>query len=143
MNLLKISYTYTSIPSLEPSLDLYAVATPTSGIYGSADTDLNHSGKSVDSLIGHELVPIVTMGENAMGLPAMTLSPTATVTGDMLMLDHHQQQQQQNHHHMQQQQMPPPMQLLSGASLATKVLTGVYTVSEEPELEAAETNSVM
>lgn len=67
-----------------------------------------------------------------MGLPAMTLSPNTT-GADMLLLDH------QQHH----SQIPPAMQLLGGSSLASKVLTGVYTVSEEPELEAAETNSAM
>lgn len=109
------------------------MTTPTSVIYGSADTDLNHSGKSVDfsPVVGHELVPIVTMGENAMGLPAMTLPP------DMLMLDHPHQHQQHG------VQLPPPMQLLQPGMTVSKVLTGVYTVSEETELEAAEANSTM
>lgn len=94
---------------------------------------------SSNHTLGHELVPIVTMGENAMGLPAMTLPP------EMLMHDHHQHQHQQQH---SQHQTPPPMQLLAclqpiGMVGTSKALTGVYTVSEETELEAAEANSSM
>lgn len=63
--------------------------------------------------MGHELVPIVTMGESTSMLPEM--------------LDH----------------LPPPqMQILSSGQCMSNVLTGVYTLPEEPELEAEENTTM-
>lgn len=67
--------------------------------------------------IGHELVPIVTMPEQVMPEVLENLPP--------------QQLQPQ----LQQTFLPPPM-------MQPNMLTGVYTLTEEPELEVEE-NTVM
>lgn len=88
------------------------VGTPTSLIFGQ-EPDLNqlHVLKDCSNhALGHELVPIVTMNDQM--LPEV--------------LDNIPQQQQMHQH----QAMIQPC--------VSNVLTGVYTLAEEPELEAEE-----
>lgn len=70
--------------------------------------------------LGHELVPIVTMNEHAH-----TIMPEV--------LDNLSSQQHNQSMLMQQSMMQP---------CVSNVLTGVYTLTEEPELEIEENTSM-
>lgn len=69
--------------------------------------------------MGHELVPIVTMSEQPMP-EVLDLPPPPPMQLQMSS--------------MQQQTQPSTMT----QSIGSTVLTGVYTLTEEPELEAEE-----
>lgn len=73
--------------------------------------------------IGHELVPIVTMSEQMLPEMLDNLPPT----------------------HQALQQLPPPTMHMQQSGIQTcvpNVLTGVYTLTEEPELEIEENTSM-
>lgn len=81
--------------------------------------------------LGHELVPIVTMNEQPM-LPEVldNLPPPPPMQIQMTSI--------------QQPQSSQPMQLATqplqttSQAIGSTILTGVYTLTEEPELEAEE-----
>lgn len=86
--------------------------------------------------LGHELVPIVTMNEQQMCLPEVldNLPPPPPMQIQMTPI-----QQPQSSQPMQLTAQP---QQTTSQAIGSTVLTGVYTLTEEPELEAEE-NSAM
>lgn len=99
--------------------------------------------------LGHELVPIVTMNEQMMPEMLDSLPPPPPMQIQMISMP------QQSTMQMQQspQQSLPSLQPLSSSSSSSQQpqqassqgiigLTGVYTLTEEPELEAEENTSM-
>lgn len=95
--------------------------------------------------LGHELVPIVTMNEQMMPEVLDSLPPPPPMQIQMISMP------QQSTMQMQQsplQPMPPPPSSSSSSSsqpmqaTSTQAMTGVYTLTEEPELEAEENTSM-
>lgn len=98
----------------------HITATPTSMIF-SQEPDISqmHVLKDCNNhhLVEHELVPIMTM--NSQALPEV--------------LDNIPQNIQ-----MQDQLILPPPNMMQQQQIMPNVLTGVYTLQEEPELESEE-----
>lgn len=100
----------------------FIAGTPTSIIFAQ-EPDLSqlHVLKDCSNhALGHELVPIVTMNEPMLPEVLDNLPPPPPM---------------QLQHSMMQQQMPQ-------TSCTSNIRTGVYTLAEEPELEAEENTTM-
>lgn len=118
------------------------IGTPTSLLFAQ-DPDMSQMNVLKDCsnhALGHELVPIVTMNEQMMPEVLDSLPPPPPMQIQMISMP------QQSTMQMQQspiQPMPPPS--LSSQPLqvtSSQGMTGVYTLTEEPELEAEENTSM-
>lgn len=96
--------------------------------------------------LGHELVPIVTMNEQMMPEVLEGLPPPPPMQIQMISMPQQSTMQMQQ---SPQQPLPPPPSSSSSSlpQLATSTqgtigMTGVYTLTEEPELEAEENTSM-
>lgn len=124
----QIHTTYANyVNNIKDFLCSFNLGTPTSLLYTGTETELSHSmhqsfkecANTTSLPLGHELVPIVTMGDNS----------SAVLMPEML------------------DSLPQPMQLINPSSIGppcmvSSILTGVYTLPEEPELEAEENTSM-
>lgn len=81
--------------------------------------------------LGHELIPIVTMNEQMMPEVLDNLPPPPPMQIQMISVAQQPP--------MQMQQSVQPLQTTSQGVMG---LTGVYTLTEEPELEAEENTSM-
>lgn len=92
--------------------------------------------------LGHELVPIVTMNEQMLPEVLDSLPPPPPMQIQMISMPQQSTMQMQQ---SPQQPLPPSSHSLpQQASTAQGAIgmTGVYTLTEEPELEAEENTSM-
>lgn len=89
--------------------------------------------------MGHELVPIVTMNEQMMPEVLDNLPPPPPMQIQMISMPQQTTAIQMQPPPQQQQQQQQPQQTTSQGAIG---LTGVYTLTEEPELEAEENTSM-
>lgn len=109
------------------------IGTPTSLLFAQ-DPDMSQLNVLKDCsnhALGHELVPIVTMNEQMMPEVLDNLPPPPPMQIQMIAVS------QQSTMQMQQPQQPQQT-----TSQGAHGLTGVYTLTEEPELEAEENTSM-
>lgn len=111
------------------------LGTPTSLLFTQEPdmSQLNVLKDCSNHALGHELVPVVSMNEQMMPEVLDNLPPPPPMQIQMIAVS------QQSPMQMQMQQSPQPLQTTSQASMG---LTGVYTLTEEPELEAEENTSM-
>lgn len=118
----------------------HITGTPTSLLFAQ-EPDLNqlHVLKDCSNpALGHELVPILTMNEQMPEVLDILPPPPPPMQIQMTSIPTKQQQQLQAQQ-LQIQQMP---QQTSSQAISSTVLTGVYTLTEEPELEAEENTTM-
>lgn len=95
--------------------------------------------------LGHELVPIVTMNEQMMPEVLDSLPPPPPMQIQMISMPQQSTMQMQQ---SPQQPLPPSssssssLQPQQASSQGVIGMTGVYTLTEEPELEAEENTSM-
>lgn len=115
------------------------IGTPTSLLFAQ-DPDMSQLNVLKDCsnhALGHELVPIVTMNEQMMPEVLDNLPPPPPMQIQMISMP-----QQST---MQMLPTSQPQQTTSQGSMGLGLglgLTGVYTLTEEPELEAEENTSM-
>lgn len=108
------------------------IGTPTSLLF-TQDPDMSQMNVLKDCsnhALGHELVPIVTMNEQMMPEVLDNLPPPPPMQIQMIALPQQSTMQMQS---------PQPQQTTSQSGIG---MTGVYTLTEEPELEAEENTSM-
>lgn len=113
-------------------LEIYTTGTPTSFLFAQEPdmSQLNVLKDCSNHALGHELVPIVTMNEQMMPEVLDNFTPPPPMQIHMIPVSQQSSMQMQQH---------PSQQTTSQGAMG---LTGVYTLTEEPELEAEENNSM-
>lgn len=93
----------------------------------------------INHALGHELVPIVTMNEQQVLPDGIDNLPPPPMQVQMGSIQQSQQSQQ-----LSPMTMQPTIQTsqTTTQTIGSTVLTGVYTLTEEPELEAEENTSM-
>lgn len=121
----------------------FAVGTPTSLLFAQEPdmSQLNVLKDCSNHALGHELVPIVTMNEQMMPEVLDNLPPPPPMQIQMIAVSQQSPMPMSMSMSMpmQMQQSPQPQQTTSQGAIG---LTGVYTLTEEPELEAEENSSM-